>query len=652
MNLKKIPVLLVLLGLSAMLSAQSVLDNILSPSRLPYLKKSKMIQISSYDRSGGNNDRINLKIGETATIAEMEGPGVITRIWITIDSRDPYFLRRIVLRMFWDGEENPSVEVPVGDFFGTGFRYKQYMSAFVGMTSGGYYCYFPMPFRKSARIEVQNQTGQEIYAFYYHIDYQKLEQPLEDDVAYFHAQWRRDLRTSPKKNYTVLEAEGEGHFVGLNMSMQNYRRSLWYLEGDEMVYVDGEKFPSIYGTGTEDYFTSGWYFNTGEFAAPYHGLIIKNDSLARIAAYRFQVGDAIPFKKSIKFTIEHGHANEVAADYSSTAYWYQKEPHKPFPPLLKPSLRIPLRFTFPENVIKMNAVQVKGSELKPSYRDASDYGPEWYGLQEVIVGGRKPISVKIPAATGEFWDLTVLYTPGQDKADADILVNGKKAAELKGAREGKFPLGKATLEKLVSRDGFIRLDFDLKPDPMKDVIPQIALVGFALEPVREYIPEWYVIGPFPNPRKSETERLGLDAVYPPEREIDLQKQYVGAEGQKVGWKKYQTPENGYFRLWDKVKPYEHVVTYALTYVYSSRDQTLPLMLGSDDGVKVFLNNRQLHRFLGVRIAAPDQDRVPLPLKKGWNKLLLKIENNFGGYAFYARIPDTSNSLIFSTEKKK
>ena len=260
--------------------------------------------------------------------------------------------------------------------------------------------------------------------------------------------------------------------------------------------------------------------------------------------------------------------------------------------------------------------------------------------------------MKIPAAAGEFWNVTVLYTPGQDKADADILVNGKKAAELKGAREGKFPLGKATLEKLVSRDGFIRLDFDLKPDPMKDVIPQIALVGFALEPVREYIPEWYVIGPFPNPRKSETERLGLDAVYPPEREIDLQKQYVGAEGQKVGWKKYQTPENGYFRLWDKVKPYEHVVTYALTYVYSSRDQTLPLMLGSDDGVKVFLNNRQLHRFLGVRIAAPDQDRVPLPLKKGWNKLLLKIENNFGGYAFYARIPDTSNSLIFSTEKKK
>ncbi|MBN2366833.1 MAG: DUF2961 domain-containing protein, partial [Calditrichaeota bacterium] len=121
--------------------AQSEIENLLDPSRLPYLKNSRFYQISSYDTTGGNNDRINLLDGQKATIAQMEGPGVITRIWITIDSRDPYFLRRIVLRMYWDDEKNPSVEVPVGDFFGTGFRYKHYLSQFLGMSSGGYYCY-------------------------------------------------------------------------------------------------------------------------------------------------------------------------------------------------------------------------------------------------------------------------------------------------------------------------------------------------------------------------------------------------------------------------------------------------------------------------------------------------------------------------------
>ena len=316
-----------------LLNAQSELENILSPDGLPFLKKSKLIEVSSYDTTGGNNDRIAIKDGKTATIADIKGPGVITRIWVTIDSRDPYFLRRILIKMYWDDEKNPSVEVPIGDFFGTGLKYQQYISKFTGMTSGGYYCYFAMPFQKSAKIEIVNQTGQEVYAFYYQIEYQKLEAPLPKNVAYFHACWHRELRTTSKDNYLILDAKGEGQFVGLNMSMQGYNGQLWYLEGDEMVYVDGEKKPSMNGTGTEDFFTSGWYFNRGEFSAPYHGLIIKNDSAARIAAYRFMVGDQVPFKKSIKFTIEHGAENSEIADYSSTAYWYQKEPHARFPEL-------------------------------------------------------------------------------------------------------------------------------------------------------------------------------------------------------------------------------------------------------------------------------------------------------------------------------
>ncbi len=351
MNSRRLVVACFLL-MAVPLFGQTAMENILSPARLPYLKQSKLIQISSHDTTGGNSDFIAIPDGATATLASVEGPGVIVNFWVTIASSDEFFLRRILLRMYWDGENSPSVEVPIGDFFGTGFQYKHYITPYIGMSSGGYYCYLPMPFNKSARIEVVNQTGQEIASFYYHIDYQQLTEPLASDVAYFHACWHRDVRTTSRANYTVLEAEGEGHVVGMNLNMQSYDNDIQFLEGDEMVYVDGEKAPSIYGTGTEDYFNSGWYFNKGEFAAPYHGLILKDDSLHRVVAYRFHVLDAIPFKKSVRFTIEHGESNAEAADYSSTAYWYQKEPHKPFAAMPPAGLRIPLRVVVPNGALE------------------------------------------------------------------------------------------------------------------------------------------------------------------------------------------------------------------------------------------------------------------------------------------------------------
>src|SRR5512140_3341565 len=228
--------------------AQTQLDNILSPARLPYLKNSTLHQVSSHDTSGRNDDFLPIPAGSTVQLADLTGPGVIVHIWVTVSSPDKYFLRRLLLRMYWDGEQSPSVEVPLGDFFGTGFGYKQYITPFVGMSSGGYYSYFPMPFNKAARIEVVNETGQEVYSFYYHIYYHALNEPLDPAIAYFHATWHRDLRTDPKNYYTLLEATGEGHLVGVNMSMQGYDRSLQFLEGDEMFYVDGEKKASLEGT--------------------------------------------------------------------------------------------------------------------------------------------------------------------------------------------------------------------------------------------------------------------------------------------------------------------------------------------------------------------------------------------------------------------
>lgn len=618
-------------------------QNFIDPGRLPFLKNGKLNQVSSYDTTGANNDRINIPANEIATIARIDGPGVIARIWITIDSRDPHFLRRILLRMYWDDEENPSVEVPVGDFFGTGFDYKHYYSQYLGMTSGGYFCYFPMPFNTSARIEVANETDQEIYAFYYHIDYYQLEKPLDKSIAYFHAFWNRDVLTDSPENYTILEAEGEGHVVGLNMSMQSYNRSLGFLEGDEMIWIDGEEHPSVYGTGTEDYFTSGWYFKDGEFSAPYHGLILKDQDNGRIAAYRLHVPDPIPFKKSIKFTMEHGHANESMADYSSTVYWYQKEPHQEFSPLKKASMRIPLRTIVPPGGIEAEDADIT-SLIPIVVQDMTDFGPEWSkGKQlHVKLEEEQKLELSLVGLEEEKYNIDLYFTKGPSYGKMKVFQENRLLGEFDGRNDAIFPGGMIHLKNLEVDEGIISLKF-----VCSETETELGLDAFILNPIRDYIPEWMIIGPFINKRDSDILRYGIDSIFPPEVQVNLSDSYSGANEKEIKWNRYETPENGYFSLWDKVEPYEFVITYAFTYVYSPEDVVVPFFIGSDDGSKVFLNGEELYRFLDIRVAAPDQDTIQLPMNKGWNELLLKIENNFGGYSFYSRIRDVNNNLKYS-----
>src|ERR1035438_3348203 len=281
--------IIIILLVSCNGSNKADLEKLLAPGALPYLKASKLMQVSSYDTSGGNNDRISIPSGKTATILNATGPGVITRIWFSLDSKDPGMLRQILIRIYWDDENDPSVNVPFSDFFGCGFGYKSYTTPYLSMTSGGYTCFFPMPFEESARIQIVNESGQEIYGFYYQIDYQKVEGYISTDIGYLHAYWHRVIRTDYDSNYTILKTEGTGHIVGVNLNIQSYDGTFAFLEGNEKIYIDGERRPSIQGTGTEDYFSGGYYFNKGEFAGPYNGLILKDDSLGRIAAYRFHI---------------------------------------------------------------------------------------------------------------------------------------------------------------------------------------------------------------------------------------------------------------------------------------------------------------------------------------------------------------------------
>jgi hypothetical protein len=292
----------------------------------------------SWDRSGGNADFRPVDPGQTITLLDYNGAGIVRRFWCTIAPRaDRDIHRQAILRMYWDGETTPAVECPIGDFFGVGFgEQKDYISLPLNETSGGYNCYWPMPFHKSAKWTLTNLSPRKIDAFYYNIDFIGYDKLPDEQLRHFHAVWNRENPTSRDKNYTILDVEGAGHYVGVALFMQGLRpRGLGFLEGDEMITFDGAAKPQVVGTGTEDYFSSGWYYDRGTYSAPYHGVVVKDEQNSRISTYRWNIEEAMPFAKSAHVTIEHGTNNEVEADYSSVAYCYlapgAKVNRKPLP---------------------------------------------------------------------------------------------------------------------------------------------------------------------------------------------------------------------------------------------------------------------------------------------------------------------------------
>ena len=345
--------------------APGVPEELFAHSRLRSYKSRRS---SSWDRSGGNGDAVPIEPGATATLIDVTGAGVITHIWFTIASPDEYHLKNLVLRAWWDGESSPSVEVPVGDFFGLGLgEYFIYDSELVAVSSvKALNAYFQMPFASAAKLTVTNEGKEKTDAFYFAIDYVTVPS-LPGDLGRFHAQYaqaapckgevsnwtdqgedainnRKNL--DGKGNYVYLEATGRGHFVGVTHAvLQN--QSGWFGEGDDMFFIDGDTAPTINGTGSEDYFNGAWNFGMQPFAHRNHGapFIVDAERIGgRYCLYRWHTEGPITLEKSIRVTIEHGHANHRSDDFYSVAYWYQTEPHAAFPALPKAESRIPRVF--------------------------------------------------------------------------------------------------------------------------------------------------------------------------------------------------------------------------------------------------------------------------------------------------------------------
>lgn len=348
---------------------------------LALLREGHRRRASSYDRSGGNNDFVNVHPSQVSCIADIQGAGCIQHIWMTCTDQlgkgPKFYLRNLVLRMYWDGEKNPSVEVPLGDFFGLGHaKTKNFTSAALSMgpeDGMSFNCFFAMPFSREARVEVFSEHDK-IVRLYYYVDYEVYE-ALSPRFLRFHSQWRREnpcrgipeegltneqflhggRNTTGRDNYVILEAMGQGHFVGCHLDIHNLRLTRdwnWYGEGDDMIFIDDDDWPpTLHGTGTEDYFNTAWC-PTQEECYPYHGVILAGGPnwSDKISLYRYHIEDPIQFNSSLRVTIEHGHNNQRSDDYSSTAYWYQTEPHKPFPSMPHPQERMPLPDTIPQNI--------------------------------------------------------------------------------------------------------------------------------------------------------------------------------------------------------------------------------------------------------------------------------------------------------------
>ena len=318
-------------------------------------KPGRSLRASSYDRTGGNRDFITVQPGETATLLDVTGPGTISHVYCAMVLPDPAEYRAAILRMYWDGASEPSVAVPLGDFFGiVSGRVRDIRSLALTVNPGfgvshGLNFYLPMPFSAGARITLENRgdtpLGGPLQAFWFHINYELY--PGGPDTALsplrFHAAFRQERPTvaiGPEpneqlpggvnldgaENYVALDATGHGHLAGLVLEVDNLHGKRWYGEGDDMVFIDDDSWPpSIHGTGTEEIFGGG-ACPAEEYTGPYTGfhLVESPDYDGLTGMYRWFIHDPVRFSRRLRWTVEHGHANNFANYYASVAYWYQE----------------------------------------------------------------------------------------------------------------------------------------------------------------------------------------------------------------------------------------------------------------------------------------------------------------------------------------
>jgi hypothetical protein len=414
--------------------------------------RSKAMTSSDPDFNSNYDRRTYIQPGETMVLADISGPAVINHIWLTFNDARPNWLEKygsarpdeIVLRMYWDDGQHPAVEAPLGDFFGAGFGLRQEIRSIPVLVEGGdgYNCYWQMPFFKRGKITVTNEGEKNVRSFYYQVDYTEYDS-LPEDTAYFCAQYRQEFPESPGKDYLILDAEGQGHYVGTVMSARS-RSPFWFGEGDARIYIDGDTKPTIQGTGTEDYFLCAWGLN--ECLFPYFGCTYMSadpsDLGVRYTLYRWHVADPVRFQKSIRFEIEHtgwisadetetgeidGHV-EREDDMATVAFWYQVGQPKRFTslPFLKermfPNLDIII-----EGKDMISTAKISGGKVE------LQKGYDWTGEGQILFipsVDNPSLELNFQVKKKELRGLVLRLTCAPDYGTYRIFLDGKDVTEL------------------------------------------------------------------------------------------------------------------------------------------------------------------------------------------------------------------------------
>ena len=414
--------------------------------------------LPSKNTSHRHTQVLSVPIGKKIEVAKLEGPAIINHIWITSKCIIPQIQGLMILRVWWDDEKEPSIEALLGDFFGVGFgQERNFKSLMLEMIPAGgeqhsaLNCYWKMPFKKSARFEIENRSNRTVSMFFIQIDYEKYPE-LPPETLYFHSQYRRENPVALHIPYTILTTTGRGNYVGTIMNYHLLGPGAW-VEGGQDFYIDDEKNPSLPGTGAEDYFGHAWGFRI-ENSALFHGTSFGPEN-NKMTAYRFHIPDLVHFKNSIKVTMKcHGwDVQDRQDDYSSVALWYQTEPHSPFPKLPPPDFDyLELSKEFRKNPLeivmeKMKNLPFKGENLSLKVKDYKESGHfDIDGLGKMAMDGdigTKWCEIEHPNAHWLSIDL------GKDCSIEGFVIKNPSAT---GDTPG-FDVKALTIEKASSLDG-------------------------------------------------------------------------------------------------------------------------------------------------------------------------------------------------------
>ncbi|MGD0578603.1 MAG: DUF2961 domain-containing protein [Bryobacteraceae bacterium] len=437
---------------------------------LPRIKTFSAHRVSSGNRFvGSNDDSKRIMPGETYVMADLRGPGVVSHIWITVADNEYAWPRLLRLRVYYDGKKTPSVDVPLGDFFGVGHGYERNLDSIIVRNSSfgrARNSYWPMPFRVSCKITVTDEGNRPVTMFYYHVDWQKHES-LPVDVAYLHAYYRQEHPAAKGKNYEFLSIKGAGHYVGTVLNVIQAQVG-WFGEGDDLFYIDGSEHPQILGTGTEDYVNEAWGLRVS--CGPWAGTPVAEGELvgARLTGYRWHIPDPIPFTGSLWAGIEHAgwtynldgslrSGFEERPDYfSSVAFWYQKDVNEGLPEPPFGEARLPLGNA--EQIAVEDSLQevttVKG---KASVQREVDWGRDLLFFEAQDVGAR--INIPIDVREAGRYEIVGRIAQAPDYGDYIALFDDKPPNfDSRQAATSEIPLSGAQVFHSYLSEVFVAVD--------------------------------------------------------------------------------------------------------------------------------------------------------------------------------------------------